>query len=50
MLYKMLKKIKSGKGFDTSMREKIDVFFALGRLTAEEYRDLLDLPDENTLT
>lgn len=48
MLYKALLKIKTGKGFDDAMRTKIDVFYALGRLTAEEYRKLLDLPDEGT--
>lgn len=48
MLYKALLKIKTSKGFDDAMRTKIDVFYALGRLTAEEYRKLLDLPDEDT--
>lgn len=48
MLYKALLKIKATKGFDDVMRTKIDVFFALGRLTAEEYRSLLDLPDTET--
>ena len=48
MLYKALLKIKTSKGFDDAMRTKIDVFYALGRLTAEEYRKLLDLPDEGT--
>lgn len=48
MLYKALLKIKTSKGFDDAMRTKIDVFYALGRLTAEEYRNLLDLPDEGT--
>ena len=48
MLYKALLKIKTSKGFDDAMRTKIDVFYALGRLTAEEYCKLLDLPDENT--
>ena len=48
MLYKALLKIKTSKGFDDAMRTKIDVFYALVRLTAEEYRKLLDLPKENT--
>lgn len=48
MLYKALLKIKTSKGFDDAMRTKIDVFYALGHLTAEEYRKLLDLPDEDT--
>lgn len=48
MLYRMLKKIKSTKGLDNSLREKIDVFYALGKLSDSEYRELLDLPDEET--
>lgn len=48
MLYKALLKIKTSKGFDDALHTKIDVFYALGRLTAEEYRDLLDLPDTET--
>lgn len=50
MLYRMLKKIKSTKGLDGSLREKIDVFYALGKLSDAEYRELLDLPvdDANT--
>ncbi len=48
MLYKALLKIKTSKGFDDAMRTKIDVFYALGRLTAEEYHDLLDLSDTET--
>ena len=47
MLYKALLKIKTSKGFDDAMRTKIDVFYALGRLTAKEYHKLLDLPDED---
>mgnify|MGYP004576312357 CR=1 FL=1 len=47
MLFRMLKKIKAGKGFDAAMREKIDVLFLSGSLTAEEYRELLDLPEED---
>lgn len=47
MLFRMLKKIKEGRGFDAAMREKIDVLFLSGSLTAEEYRSLLDLPEEN---
>lgn len=49
MLYKTLLKIKNGKGFDAAMHTKIDVFYALGRLTDAEYRSLLDLPDEDSV-
>ena len=49
MLYKALLKIKTSKGFDDAMRTKIDVFFALGRLTAEEYHKLLDLPEKDAI-
>ena len=50
MLYKALLKIKTSKGFDDAMRTKIDVFYALGRLTAEEYCKLLDLPENDAST
>lgn len=46
MLYRMLKKIKETKGFDDAMRGKIDVFYALGKLSDAEYRELLGLPDD----
>lgn len=48
MLYRMLKKIKATKGLDDAMRGKIDVFYALGKLSDAEYRELLDLPEEET--
>lgn len=50
MLYRMLKKIKSTKGLDNSLREKIDVFYALGKLSDAEYRELLDLPENDAST
>ena len=46
MLYRMLKKIKATKGLDDALRGKIDVFYALGKLSDAEYRELLDLPPE----
>ena len=45
MLYRMLKKIKATKGLDDALRGKIDVFYALGKLSDAEYRELLDLPE-----
>ena len=48
MLYRMLKKIKATKGLDDILREKIDVFYALGKLSDAEYRELLELPEEIT--
>ena len=46
MLHRMLKKIKATKGLDDAMRGKIDVFYALGKLSDAEYRELLDLPED----
>ena len=48
MLYRMLKKIKATKGLEDILREKIDVFYALGKLSDAEYRELLELPEEIT--
>lgn len=39
MLYRVLKRLVSG-GMSPEMREKIDAFYALGRLTRQEYEAL----------
>ena len=43
MLYNTLKKLKARGGLTAELMHKIDVFFALGKLTEEEYHDLLNL-------
>ena len=48
MLYKTLLKLKERKGLTEDLKSKIDVFYALGKLSDEAYRELLGLPDETT--
>lgn len=43
MLYNTLKKLKARGGLTSELMHKVDVFFALGKLTQEEYQDLLNL-------
>lgn len=46
MLYTTLLKLKTRKGLTEEMKIKIDVFYALGRLTEQEYCDLMDITME----
>lgn len=47
MLYNTLKTLKRVKGGLTAdLTYKIDIFFALGKLTEAEYNDLLDIGAE----
>ena len=47
MLYNTLKTLKRVKGGLTAdLIHKVDVFFALGKLTEAEYNDLLDIGTE----
>lgn len=48
MLYKTLLKLKERKGLTEDLKSKIDVFYALGKLSDAEYRELLDLEEEDT--
>ena len=41
MLYTTLKKMVITKGLTEELREKIDTFYALGRITEEQYKDLI---------
>lgn len=40
MLYRTLVKLKEKSGLTDDLMSKIDVFYALGRLTMEEYNNL----------
>lgn len=40
MLFKVLKNLIKVNGLTDELREKIDVFFAAGRLTVDEYIEL----------
>lgn len=51
MLFTTLSKLKMRKGLTEDLKKKIDVFYALGRLTEKEYCELMDIQyeeDEST--
>ena len=50
MLYNTLKKLKARGGMTADIIHKVDIFFALGKLTEEEYNDLLDIGTGDTAT
>ena len=43
MLYKTLLKLKERTGLTDDLKNKIDVFFAVGRITEEQYNTLMDI-------
>lgn len=43
MLYRTLLKLKERNGLTDDLKNKIDVFFAVGRITEEQYNDLMDV-------
>ena len=45
-LYKTLKKLKERNGLTEDLKNKIDIFFATGRITEEQYNDLMDIGNE----
>lgn len=49
MLYKTLLKLKENKGLTDDLKNKIDVFFAVGRITEEQYNVLMDIPVEEVV-
>lgn len=46
MLYKTLVKLKERKGLADDLKNKIDIFFATGRITEEQYNELMDVGNE----
>ena len=46
MLYKTLLKLKERNGLTDELKGKIDVFFAVGRITEEQYNDLMEIVAE----
>ena len=48
MLYRTLKKLKERNGLTDDLKNKIDVFFAVGRITEEQYNELMDVNKEET--
>lgn len=49
MLYKTLLKLKESKGLTDDLKNKIDVFFAVGRITEEQYNVLMGIPVEEDI-
>ena len=49
MLYKTLKKLKERNDLTEDLKNKIDVFFAVGRITEEQYNELMDVNKEEKL-
>lgn len=49
MLYKTLKKLKERNGLTEDLKNKIDIFFATGRITEEQYNELMDISKEEEL-
>lgn len=41
MLFKTLQKLKEKTGLTEDLKGKIDVFFAVGRITQEQYNELM---------
>lgn len=46
MLYKSLLVMIARDGLTEALRNKIDLLYVFGRLTAEQYRDLVDYTPE----
>lgn len=46
MLYRTLLKLKERNGLTGDLKNKIDVFFAVGRITEEQYNELMDVNKE----
>lgn len=46
MLYRTLLKLKERNGLTDDLKNKIDVFFAVGRITEEQYNELMDINKE----
>ncbi len=43
MLFKTLKKLKERNGLTDDLKNKIDIFFATGRITEDQYNELMDV-------
>lgn len=43
MLFKTLQKLKEKTGLTEDLKGKIDVFFAVGRITEEQYNELMGI-------
>ena len=51
MLFRTLLKLKERNGLTDDLKNKIDIFFATGRITEEQYNELMDInKEERALT
>lgn len=46
MLYRTLLKLKERNGLTDDLKNKIDIFFATGRITEEQYNELMEIKEE----
>lgn len=46
MLYRTLLKLKKRNGLTDDLKNKIDIFFATGRITEEQYNELMNVGKE----
>ena len=46
MLYRTLLKLKERNGLTEDLKNKIDIFFATGRITEDQYNNLMDIGNE----
>lgn len=49
MLFKTLQKLKEKTGLTEDLKGKIDVFFAVGRITKDQYNELMEIEAEEDL-
>ena len=45
MLYKTLLKLKEKNGLTDDLKNKMDIFFATGRITEEQYNELMNIEE-----
>lgn len=48
MLYRTLLKLKEKNDLTDDLKNKIDIFFATGRITEEQYNELMGVNKEET--
>nr|DAZ72642.1 MAG TPA: Short C-terminal domain [Caudoviricetes sp.] len=46
LIYRTLLKLKERNGLTDDLKNKIDIFFATGRITEEQYNELMDANKE----
>lgn len=49
MLYRTLLKLKEKNDLTDDLKNKIDIFFATGRITEQQYNELMDINKEEEL-